>query len=226
MFPILNPPPSSLPIPSLWVALKYHAGFYHTSTSISHRYTYIQRRQWHPTPVLLPGKPHGWMSLEGCSPWGRWGSDTTERLHFHFSLSCIGEGNGNPLQCSCLENPRDGGAWWAAVYGVAQSRTRLKWLSSSIHISPLSWTSLPTPTSSHPSRLSQSPDFNSLHHIANFHWLSILHIVVYMFPWYFLHLSHPLIPCQQHVHKSIFYVYISILDSIYIYIYIYIYICY
>ena len=50
---------------------------------------------------------------------------------FHFSLSCIGEGNGNPLQCSCLENPRDGGAWWAAVYGVAQSRTRLKWLSSS-----------------------------------------------------------------------------------------------
>ena len=53
-------------------------------------------------------------------------ADTTERLHFHFSLSCIGEGNGNPLQCSCLENPRDGGAWWAAVYGVAQSRTRLK----------------------------------------------------------------------------------------------------
>ena len=54
-----------------------------------------------------------------------------ERLHFHFSLSCTGEGNGNPLQCSCLENPRDGGAWWAAVYGVAQSRTRPKWLSSS-----------------------------------------------------------------------------------------------
>ena len=55
----------------------------------------------------------------------------TERLHFHFSLSCIGEGNGNPLQCSCLENPRDWGAWWAAVHGVAQSRTRLKRLSSS-----------------------------------------------------------------------------------------------
>ena len=89
------------------------------------------RRQWHPTPVLLPGKSHGWRSLVGCSPWGREESDTTERLHFHFSLSCIGEGNGNPLQCSCLENPRDGGAWWAAVYGVAQSRTRLKWLSSS-----------------------------------------------------------------------------------------------
>ena len=63
--------------------------------------------------------------------WGRWGSDTTERLYFHFSLSCIGEGNGNPLQCSCLENPRDGGACWAAVYGVAQSQTQLKWLSSS-----------------------------------------------------------------------------------------------
>ena len=58
-------------------------------------------------------------------------ADTTERLHFHFSLCCIGEGNGNPLQCSCLENPRDGGAWWAAVYGVTQSRTRLKRLSSS-----------------------------------------------------------------------------------------------
>ena len=58
-------------------------------------------------------------------------SDTTKRLHFHFSLSCIGEGNGNPLRCSCLENPRDGEAWWAAVYGVAQSRTRLKRLSSS-----------------------------------------------------------------------------------------------
>ena len=79
------------------------------------------RRQWHPTPVLLPGKSHGWRSLIGCSPWGRKESDTTERLHFHFSLSWIGEGNGNPLQCSCLENPRDGGAWWAAVYGVAQS---------------------------------------------------------------------------------------------------------
>ena len=79
----------------------------------------------------LPGKSHGWRSLVGCSPWGRWESDTTERLHFHFPLSCIGEGNGNPLQCSCLENPRDGGAWWAAVYGVAQSRTRLKRRSSS-----------------------------------------------------------------------------------------------
>ena len=78
----------------------------------------------------------------GCSPWGREGSDTTERLHFHFSLSCIGEGNGNPLQCFCLENPRDGEAWWAAVHGVAQSWTRLKRLSSSSsssRASPLVW---------------------------------------------------------------------------------------
>ena len=89
-----------------------------------------KRRQWHPTPVLLPGKSHGRRSLVGCSPWGCEESDTTERLHFHFSLSCIGEGNSNPLQCSCLENPRDGGTWWAAVYGVAQSRTRLKRLGS------------------------------------------------------------------------------------------------
>ena len=69
-----------------------------------------------------PGRLQSMGSLE---------SDTTEWLHFHFSLSCIGEGNGNSLQCSCRENPRDGGAWWAAVYGVAQSRTRLKRLSSS-----------------------------------------------------------------------------------------------
>ena len=69
---------------------------------------YMWRRQWHPTPVLLPGKSHGWRSLVGCSPWGREESDMTERLHFHFSLSCIGEGNGNPLLCSCLENPRVG----------------------------------------------------------------------------------------------------------------------
>ena len=72
-----------------------------------------------------------WRSLVGCSPWGCEESDTTERFHFHFSLSCIGEGNVNPLQCSCLENPRDGRAWWAAIYGVAHSRTRLKRLSSS-----------------------------------------------------------------------------------------------
>ena len=84
------------------------------------------RRQWQPTPVLLPGKSHGRRSLVGCNPRGREESDTTERLPFHFSLSCIGEGNVNPLQCTCLENPRDGGAWWAAIYGVAKSRTQLK----------------------------------------------------------------------------------------------------
>ena len=88
-------------------------------------------RQWHPTPVLLPGKSHGWRSLVGCSPWGHEDSDTTEQFHFQFSLLCIREGNDNSLQYSCLENPRDGGAWWAAIYGVAQSRTRLKRLSSS-----------------------------------------------------------------------------------------------
>ena len=93
--------------------------------------THCQRRQWHPTPVLLPGEAHGRRSLVGCSPRGRIELDTTEQLHFHFSLSCIREGNGNPLQCSCLENPRDRGAWWAVIYGVAQSRTRLNRLSSS-----------------------------------------------------------------------------------------------
>ena len=76
----------------------------------------------HPTPVLLPGKSYGGRSLVGCSPWGREESDTTERLPFRFSLSHIGEGNGNPLQCSCLENPMDRGAWWAAVHGVSKSR--------------------------------------------------------------------------------------------------------
>ena len=98
--------------------------------SIHHRYRW--RRQWQPPPVLLPGKSHGWRSLVGCmQSMGSEELDGTERLHFHFSLSRIGEGNGNPLQCSCLENPRDWGAWWAVVYGVALSRTRLKRLSSS-----------------------------------------------------------------------------------------------
>ena len=95
------------------------------------RFILTQVSQWHPTPVLLPGKSHGRRNPVGCSPWGRSESDRSELLHFHFSPSCIGEGNGNPLQFSCLENPRDGGAWWAAVYGVAQSQTRLKRLSSS-----------------------------------------------------------------------------------------------
>ena len=109
---------------SMFVTFLVVSGIDHTSNG-------LWRRQWHPTPVLLPGKSHGRRSLVGCRPWGREELDMTERLHFHFSLSCIGEGNGNPLQCSCLENPRDGGAWWAAVYGVAQSWTRLTRLSSS-----------------------------------------------------------------------------------------------
>ena len=91
----------------------------------------LRRRWWHPTLVLLPGKSHGRRSLVGCSPWDHKKLEMTEWLHFHFSFSCIGEGNVNPLQCSCLENPRDRGAWWAAVYGIAQSRTRLKRLNSS-----------------------------------------------------------------------------------------------
>ena len=90
-----------------------------------------RRRQWQPTPALFPGKAHGRRSLIGCSPWHCGELNTTKGLPFHFPLSCIGEGNGNPLQCSCLEDPRDGGAWWAGIYGVAQSRTGLKRLSSS-----------------------------------------------------------------------------------------------
>ena len=105
--------------------------FHPCGAGIAHTCLLSWRRQWHPTPVLLSGKFHGRRSLVGCSPWGREESDVTEWLHFHFPLSCTGEGNGNPLQCSCLENPRNGGAWWAAVYGVAQSWTWLEQLSSS-----------------------------------------------------------------------------------------------
>ena len=104
--------------------------------SILHNFSVLafhnQRRQWHPTPVLLPGKSHGRGSLVGCSPWGREESDTTEQLPFHFSLSRIGEGNGNPS--SVLTGDR--WASWAAVYGITQSQTWLKWLSS--HSSSLS----------------------------------------------------------------------------------------
>ena len=89
----------------------------------------LWRGKWQPTPVFLPGESHGRRGLVSYSLWGCRELDTSEQLHF--SLSCIGEGNGNPLQCSCLENPRDRGAWWAAIYGVAQNRIWLKWLSSS-----------------------------------------------------------------------------------------------
>ena len=109
-----------------------HQGLHWASPS-----SLFQRRQCQPTPVLLPGESHGQRSLVGYSPLGRGESDTTEQLHLHFLLSCIGEGNGNPFQYSCLENPRDRGACWAAVYGVAQSQTRLMWLSSSSSSSSL-----------------------------------------------------------------------------------------
>ena len=82
-----------------------------------------RRRQWHPTPVLLPGKSHGWRSLEGCNPWGRWGSDTTERLHFHFSLSCIGEGNGNPLLFLPGESQGRRGLVGCRLWGRTESDT-------------------------------------------------------------------------------------------------------
>ena len=93
---------------------------YHTIALISHA---SWRRQWHPTPVLLPGKSHGWRSLVGCSPWGCKESDTTERHPFHFSLSCTGEENGNPLQYCCLENPRDGSLVGCRLWGCTESDT-------------------------------------------------------------------------------------------------------
>ena len=122
-------PPGS-PIPGIlqartleWVAISFSNLMSYTYTTQITVPNLYNQRQWHPTPVLLPGKSHGRRRPIGCSPWGRKELDTTERLPFHVSLSCTGEGNGNPLQCSCLENPRDGGAWWAAISGVAQSQT-------------------------------------------------------------------------------------------------------
>ena len=90
--------------------------------------TYSSTLAWRIPWTEEPGRLQSMGSLE---------SDTTERLHFHFSLSCIGEGNGNPLQCSCLENPRDGGAWWAALYGVAKSWTRLSDFTFTFHFHAL-----------------------------------------------------------------------------------------
>ena len=112
-----------------------------------------------------------WAAVHGVAK----SRDTTERLHFHFSLSCIGEGNGNPLQCSGLENPRDGGAWWAAIYGVSQSRTRLKQLSSGssssvqlhshVRLFATSWTAALQASLSHHQllELAQTP----FHHIGD-----------------------------------------------------------
>ena len=87
--------------------LKYHEGKYEEAGDKRRRRT--QSRRWHRTPVLLPGESHGRRSLGGCGPWGREESDTTERLHLHFSPSCTGEGTGTPLQRSCPENPRTAG---------------------------------------------------------------------------------------------------------------------
>ena len=126
--------PVPMILPNFSLGRPLHLGIFNTRHLYQNYFfspLYHWRRQWQPTPVLLPGKSHGQRSLVGCSPWGLQESDTTERLHFHFSLSYIGDGNCNPLQCSCLEDPRDGGTWWAAVSGVAQSRTQLKRLSNS-----------------------------------------------------------------------------------------------
>ena len=93
------------------------------------------RRQWHLTPVLLPGKSHGWRSLVGCSPWGRYKSDTTERLHFNFSIFMHWRRKWQPTPVFLPGESQGRGSLGAAIFGVTQSRTRLKWLSSS----KLSW---------------------------------------------------------------------------------------
>ena len=115
----------------------YLLDFFFSSFNSSH-FTKVENGIKYSTSlaVLLPGKSHGWRSLVGCRPWGRLESDTTERLDFHFSPSCIGEGTGNPLQCSCLENPRDGGAWLAAVYGVAHNWSDLAAAAAASHSPP------------------------------------------------------------------------------------------
>ena len=104
----------------------------------SHGHGLSGRRKWQPTSVFLPRESCGQKSLVGCCPWCRQSQTRLKRLSMH---ACIREGNGSPLQCSCLENPRDRGPWWAAVCGVEQSRTRLKRLSSSSMVFPagLSW---------------------------------------------------------------------------------------
>ena len=114
----------------LSLALSYAKFLLHPLRCLSLPAPIWGRRQWQPTPLLLPGKSRGQRGLVGWSPWGYYQLGKTEQLHFHFSLSHIEEGNGNPPQSSCLQNPSDRGAWWAAVYGVAQCRTRLKQLSS------------------------------------------------------------------------------------------------
>ena len=100
---------------------------------VPHSSTLAWKIPWMEEPGRLQSM--GWLRI-GLD-WATLLSLFTFTFHFHFSLSCIGEGNGNPLQCSCLESPRDGRAWWASVYGVTQSRTRLKRLSNSMQMTPL-----------------------------------------------------------------------------------------
>ena len=101
----------------------YHVN--HLGSANAFIYTYMWEKAMAPHSSTLAWRIP-WMEEPGRLQSIGWLRNTTERLHFHFLLSCIGKGNGNPLQCSCLENPRDRGAWWAAVYGVTQTRTRLK----------------------------------------------------------------------------------------------------
>ena len=106
---------------------------YQTHTMIVPSSRLSQRRHWLHTPVLLPGKSHGQRSLVGCSPEGREESDMAERLHFHFSLSCIGEGNGTPLQCSCLEIPgmgshRVGHDWSELAVSSSKVIRKMPWI--------------------------------------------------------------------------------------------------
>ena len=148
-----------------------------------------------------------WRSLEGCSTWGHWGSDTTERLHFHFSFSCIGEGNGNPLQCSCLENPRDGASWWAAVHGIVKSQTRLSNFTFTFHFnalekemaahpSVLAWR---IPGTGHPGGL---PSMGS--HRVGHDWSdsACTRQLSYIQPYFNSSLSLPCPTCKDKVHSS------------------------
>ena len=133
-----------------------------------------RRRQWQPTPVLLPEKSHGRSSLVGCSPWGRYESDRTERLHFHFSLSHIGEGNGNPLQCSCLENPRDGEVWLAVSMGSHRVRQDWSDLAAAAAIISTRLSHLPDNPSGF---LSQLPFLFFKNTFENFHHTTFLNII-------------------------------------------------
>ena len=136
MFPILNPPPSSLPIPSLWVVPVHQPQVSCIKPGLVTRFIHDILHVSMPFSQIFPPSPSLSESIRLIYTSVSLLLSRTQG----YSLSCIGEGNGNPLQCSCLENPRDGGAWWAAVYGGrAQSRTRLERLSSSSWIYSQEW---------------------------------------------------------------------------------------